>query len=415
MDYESQRIIEALRSGVSSRAVGHYFSSARPEIMSHISRKLNKLVDSGDSSGMIISGKYGEGKTHLLNTVFSMAHENNMVVSQISLSKETPFDKLNLVYKKLLSNTYLPNRLQPGFRNVFQNMTPNSKEASDLSLFASKHLENDKLFFVLRSFLNVDDAEDKFLLMADLEGDYINNALLRQIYKRIFTQPAKFNVPFNKTKHAMDYFTLISHLFKLMGYNGWVLLFDEAELLGRLGKKARLNAYKNMAPFLFPEKYSHLESTFSMFALTSSFMEDVIESKHDFDSIADTFVDKALREPAEKVLKQIAEAPQLHPLTQDEIQAVFQKVQEFHGSAYDWKPEISAQTLVKLTSSRGYLLRTRIRAAVEQLDQMYQYGQTGDIQVKTLVQPKYSEEDTPSLEEYIPSESDTESDTESDV
>jgi hypothetical protein len=156
-----------------------------------------------------------------------------------------------------------------------------------------------------------------------------------------------------------------------------------------------------MAPFLFPEKYSHLESIFSMFALSSSFMEDVIESKHDFDSISEAFVDKASREPAEKVLKQIAEAPQLHPLTQDEILTVFQKVQEFHAKAYDWNPEINAQTLLKLTSSRGYLLRTRIRAAVEQLDQIYQYGQTGDIQVKTLVQPKYSEEDIPSLEEYI--------------
>jgi len=402
MDYESQRIIEALRSGVSSRAVGHYFSSGRPEIMTHIARKLSKLYEQNESSGMIISGKYGEGKTHLLNTVFNMAQENNMVVSQISLSKETPFDKLNLVYKKLLSNTYLPNRLQPGFRSIFENMTPNSKEAGDLLLFASKHLENDKLFFLLRSFLNVDDPDDKFLLMADLEGDYINNALLRKIYKRIFTQPAKFNVPFSKTKHSMDYFTLISHLFKLMGYNGWVLLFDEAELLGRLGKKARLTAYKNMAPFLFPEKYSHLESVFSMFALGSSFMEDVVEAKHDFDSISEIFVDKESREPAEKVLKQIAEAPQLHPLTQDEIMRVFQKVKEFHGKAYDWNPEIDVQELLKLTSSRGYLLRTRIRAAVERLDQIYQYGQTGEIAVITLVEPEYSEDEIPSLEEFIP-------------
>lgn len=403
MDYESQRIIEALRSGVSSRAVGHYFSSARPEIMSHISRKINKLSDSGESSGMIVSGKYGEGKTHLLNTVFNIAHENNMVVSQISLSKETPFDKLHLVYKKILANTYLPNRLQPGFRNIFQNMTPNSREASDLLPFASKHLENDKLFFVLRSFLNVDDAEDRFLLMADLEGDFINTALLRQIYKRIFTQPAKLNVPFSKIKHSMDYFTLISHLFRLMGYSGWVLLFDEAELIGRLGKKARLAAYKNMAPFLFPDKYSHLESVFSMFAFTSSFMEDVVESKHDFESIAEIYIEKASREQVEKVLKHIAEAPQLHPLTNDEILSVFHKVQEFHAKAYGWDPEINVQTLYKLTSSKGYLLRTRIRAVVEQLDQIYQYGRIADIQVKTLAQPQYSEDDTPSLEDYISS------------
>ncbi len=44
----------------------------------------------------------------------------------------------------------------------------------------------------------------------------------------------------------MDYFTMMSHMFKLLGYNGWVILIDEMELVGRLGKKARLAAYKNM-------------------------------------------------------------------------------------------------------------------------------------------------------------------------
>lgn len=43
---------------------------------------------------MIICGKYEGGKTHLLNTVFNMASENNMVVSYLSLNKETPIDKL---------------------------------------------------------------------------------------------------------------------------------------------------------------------------------------------------------------------------------------------------------------------------------------------------------------------------------
>ncbi|MHB1406897.1 MAG: BREX system ATP-binding domain-containing protein, partial [Desulfitobacteriaceae bacterium] len=78
MDFEAQRVIEALRSGVSSRAVGHYFSSARPELMGQISRKLDRVRDTGEASGMVVSGKYGEGKTHLLNTVFNLAHSNYM-------------------------------------------------------------------------------------------------------------------------------------------------------------------------------------------------------------------------------------------------------------------------------------------------------------------------------------------------
>ena len=88
--------------------------------MKDISGRLDMVREKGRSSGMIISGKYGEGKTHLLNTVFNLAHSNNMVVSYLSLSKETPMDKLYLVYQKLISNTYLPMRQQPGFMQVLE-------------------------------------------------------------------------------------------------------------------------------------------------------------------------------------------------------------------------------------------------------------------------------------------------------
>lgn len=401
MDYEAQTVIEALRSGVSSRAVGHYFSSARPELMEQISRRLDRAKNTGASSGMVVSGKYGEGKTHLLNTVFNLAHSNNMVVSLLSLSKETPLDKLYLAYHKLVGNTYLPQRLQPGFQHVLQDITPNNPIAQDMLSFTSKHLETDKLFFVLRSYLNVDDPDDKYLLLADLEGDFINNTYLRQIYKRIFAQPVHFTVPFSKTRHTMDYFTMLSHLFKLLGYNGWVILFDETELLGRLGKKARLTAYGNMASFLFPEQYSRLESTFTLFALGASYREDVIESKHDFDNLTTTFVDRAQREPAEKVLNHIITAPQLLPLNQAEILAVLQQVQDFHSRAYDWQPNLDGREIFKASENRGYLLRTRIRAAVELLDQLYQYGQVGDIRINSVGEPQYQEEELPSLDEYI--------------
>lgn len=399
MDYEAQRVIEALRSGVPSRAVGHYFSSARPGLMQELSNKIDKVRNNGESGSMIVSGKYGEGKTHLLNTVFNLAHGNNMVVSMISLSKETPFDKLYLVYQKLVGNTYLPHRLQPGFQHILQDMTPNSAFAQDMISFTGKHLETDKLFYVFRSYLNVDDPDDKYLLMADLEGDFITNARLRQIYKRIFAQPVRYAVPFSKTRHSMDYLVMLSHLFKLIGYDGWVILFDETELIGRLGKKARLSAYKNMASFLWPEQYSHLESTFTMFALGASFAEDVIESRHEFENLAEVYVDRGERTPIEKALNHILAAPQLQPLNQKEIVGVLEQVQEFHGRAYGWKPQLNVHGVLKATETRGYLLRTRIRAAVELLDQLYQYGQAGNITINNLGEPHYWEEELPSLDE----------------
>lgn len=391
-DWEARHVIEALRSGIPSRAVGAYFSSARPKIMREIRERMDSISKSGKSGGIVVSGKYGEGKTHLLNTIFTVAHENHMVVSYLSLSKETPMDKLYLLYQKIIGNTYLPGHQQPGFMQVLENMTPNNPLASEMIAFSAKQLETDKLYYLLRAYLNTEDVEEKFLLQADMEGDFMANAPLKKIYRRIFNHPVKYNVNFSKTKHCQDYFTFMSHLFKQMGYNGWVILVDEAELVGRLGKKARLNAYRNMARFLLPN--AELESVFSMFALSSSYIEDVIEGKHDYENLQELFPED--QEPMHTVLDILVRAPQLHPLTQAEFQEVLGRLKDFHEKAYQWESHISVEILEKATQSGGYLLRTKIRAAIEYLDQMYQYGECQDTAITDLMEESYGTE-IPSL------------------
>ena len=96
------------------------------------------------------------------------------------------------------------------------------------------------------------------------------------------------------------------------------------------------------------------------------------------------------------VLETVIRAEQLQPLTEAEISEILQKLQVFHGRAYNWSPEVSVETLARATRSGGYLLRTKIRAAIEYLDQMYQYGQAQDTQVGELGKESF-EEDVPSL------------------
>lgn len=393
-DKEARHIIEALRSGIPSRAVGQYFSEARPRMMKEISARLDMVCNEGKSNGMVVCGKYGEGKTHLLNTVFNLAHSNHMVVSLLSLSKETPMDKLYLIYQKIIQNTYLPMRQQPGFMHELEKLSANSPIANEMQLYAAKQLETDKLYYLFRSYLNTEDSDEKFLLQADLEGDFVANAPLKKIYRRIFNQPVKYNVNFTKTKHCGDYFSFMGHLFTQMGYHGWVILIDETELMGRLGKKARLNAYRNMARFLLPEP--SLEAVFSIFALSASYVEDVIEGKREHENLEAVYPEEP--EPIRTVLDLLVKSPQLAPLTKEEIQQVLYKIQEFHGKAYAWTPNLSPATLLGATQSGGYLLRTKIRAAIEFLDQLYQYGKAGKTVINELGEETFTE-DVPLLEE----------------
>ena len=262
-------------------------------------------------------------------------------------------------------------------------------------LYAAKQLETDKLYYLFLSYLNTEDSDEKFLLQADLEGDFIATAPLKKIYRRIFNQPAKYNVNFTKTKHCADYFSFMSHLFTQMGYHGWVILVDETELMGRLGKKARLNAYRNMARFLLPEQC--FESTFSIFALSASYAEDVIEGKHEYDNLAEIYPDDP--EPARTILNLLSKAPQLLPLTRDEINDILWKIQDFHEKAYGWTPGITTKALSEAASSGGCLLRTKIRASIEFPDQLYQYGQAGKTIINEFGEVSFIEEDVPSLED----------------
>ena len=395
-EFNARHVIEALRSGVPSLAVGAYFSEARPGMLKKVRDRLDAVRETGVSDGMLYTGRYGEGKTHLLNTVFSLASAGNMAVSYVALGKETPMDKPYLLYQKLAANTYLPGARQPGFRKKLEELTPGSGIVGDLLAYAAKELDTDKLYYLLRAFLGTQEEEERSLFLADLEGDFVSGAVIKRSYRRITGTAAKFNQNFSKVKHGMDYFRFLSRFFRLLGYDGWVLLFDEAELLGRLGKKARAKSYREMAEFLFPSP--RLEKVFSLVALSSSYVEDVIERRHEAENVEAVYAGEpeALK-AARATLEAMLHAPELSPLSREEITRVLMDIQRFHGLAYGWTPAVSETALYEATEAGGYLLRSKIRAAIEFLDQLYQYGEAGKTKVTELGKECLDEEDTPEL------------------
>ena len=399
-DYEAMHVIEALRSGVPSRAVGAYFSEARPAMLNRIRSRMEAAEATGQADGMIFRGSYGEGKTHMLNTVFSMAAEQNMIVSYVSLGKETPMDKLHLLYARIIANTYLPGKKQPGFRSILEEMTPGSGTAGELVAYAAAGLETNKIYYLLKAMWGTQDEEEKTQFLGDLEGDFVSNAQVKKVFRRVTGKPAQFNQNFTKTKHCMDYFAFMSTLFRRTGYAGWVILFDEAELIGRLGKKARAKSYAGMQAFLQPS--SRLEGVFSLFAFSTSFSEDVIDKKHEFENVEAIFAeDPVSLKAAKNTLNAILNAPELAVLTKEETLRVMASIQEFHGKAYGWQPKLSPETIYAGTEGGGYLLRTRIRAAIELLDQLYLYGEAGKIRITEVGRESFEEDDIPELPDDI--------------
>ena len=398
-NFESRKIIEALRSGISSYDVGLYFSSGRPGIMKEIQEALDSVAESGSSGGYIITGKYGEGKTHFLNTVRGVAHSQNMVVSTVTISKETPLSNAGQLYAKVIQGTYLPGYLQPGIAPVLARLSLNAPPTQSLLEYSFTRLETNRLFYLLKSYLGTQDDEEKYLLGADLDGDFIAASMLRKIYKRIYGEPAALNRSFIKSKHFTDYVSFLSKCFRLLGYSGWLILFDEAELIGRLGRVSRMKAYQTMHGFLQPD---HSEGVYSIFAFNSSFIPDVIEAKQEYRGVEQSEkLFPSEREAIYEILSRIERATQLAPLTREETSDILAKILTYHGRAFNWEPRMGKDDFMRATDPYGYLLRTRIRAAIEMLDQLYQYGKVGAIQIGELGDIRFNDDEDSSLEEFV--------------
>ena len=377
-DFENRHMIEALRSGVPSRAVGKFFSSSRKEIMDKAAALIAESAD-GVSNSMVIKGKYGEGKTHFLNSVFSMAQEKNMVVSFVALGKETPANKIDILYKRVLEQTYLPGESEPGIPSLFTFLSSGSDKANEMFLYALNKLDTNRLYYVLKAFLASEGSndDDVDVLEADLQGSFASVAAIRTLYSRYCREKVSFNNKFVVREHTSDYFAFMSHLFKVMGYSGWVILFDEAELIGRFARKSRMSAYSTISQFLFPP--SSFDSVSSIFAFSSSYTEEVIGEKDDFGYLDLMEGDEVSKEVIRKVLDRIVEAEELRALTEDELTYSLKTIVDIYSKAYGKDYSGHAEKVIETASSSGYLLRTKIRAAIEALDQISQYGDEGVI------------------------------------
>ena len=72
---------------------------------------LSSLVKDGGSAFKLVVGVFGGGKTHFLYCIRDAAWKENFITANVDLSpNETPFSKLDLVYKaiasKMNSSTY---------------------------------------------------------------------------------------------------------------------------------------------------------------------------------------------------------------------------------------------------------------------------------------------------------------------
>ncbi|HUW65891.1 MAG TPA: BREX system ATP-binding domain-containing protein [Spirochaetia bacterium] len=395
---DARVIIEGLRSGVPYLDSAGEVVFGREGSISNMQR-LMEAVEQGRPPRLpayFFRANYGQGKTHLLYSLRGMARERNWVVSLLTLSKETPLDRLDYVYPKLVSETYIPGSRQPGCEKIVS-------QALGASFVLSEALEMElspRVMAVLDNLTGQNvKVEDYSGLLADVSGSFLRLSELKNIHRQNFGKALKLGRS-SLREEVIHYFKLMDWLIRRAGYQGWLILFDEVELVGKLGRGGRSRAYANIGRFLS----GFLPRTITVWAVASNFESDVVVPRNDREDCPAWLARRPKEEAGVQwcgaAVDSLLEAVLLDPLPPQKMQSLIGQVLALHQNAYDWQCPFGApdlyervMALIRTWLTRDAPLRTWVRVTITVLDIWFQYGEEPTVkQIEDLLDADLAED-----------------------
>lgn len=372
---DSERIIESLRSGVPFASLAQHLPSGRGPLLARVREALTET----DPRPLVVRSNYGEGKTHFLQTVAGMALASNFVVSTVSISREAPLFRLDQLYARLVEGTRVPGTDLPGIQPILERLRG---DPATVQAHLTEMGVPGRLIAAVGAYLQ-DDLAFRDELLADLGGQWLMvsrfKTILRQLWGKVRIEK------FSPMKEPMAVYRLLSHLIRLAGFSGWIILLDEVELVGKTGLGMRARAYANLS--LLTQSDSGLDHTWVVAAVASNYFTDVIEEKQDRVRAVDWLKDRKQEENAARAQDAIAllfQADLLPPLSHSEIEALLTFIRAAHARAYGWEPPPDQdlyQAVYRHVPAIDAKLRAKIRTAVWWLDLWHQYGKEPTVTV----------------------------------
>lgn len=377
-----RRAVEALRSGVPSWDAVAALGSGQSEAEDRFSALLSG-AEAGQAGGLLLGAGFGAGKSHLLTHLSALALDAGFAVSTVVVSKETPLHDPAKVLRAAVDTLTGPGRLGGVLADVRGALDPDAQSYADLrrwvassaaaldERFAATLLLHEKLSGGERAG-GEPDAEDVLdAVVRFWSGDPLRTPDLRRALKGVgaaglFTFP-----PVPARELARQRLRFLPRLLRAAGYVGWVVLFDEAELIGRYSLLQRGRSYAELARWSGAAREDPAAPLVAVLALTDDFEAAVLVGKDDRTKVPARLRDKqtpewteaaALAERGIRALERdllLLSAPDAA-----ELDRAYRTLKALHASAYDWSPP-DVPGLERLGATR---MRQYVRAWINAWD-----------------------------------------------
>jgi hypothetical protein len=368
-----RRAIEALRAGVPSADAVALLGSGQSEIEDRFLELLG-AARAGTAGGMLIGGGFGSGKSHLLEHLTQLALAEGYAVSRVVVSKETPLHDQVKVFRAAAEAAIVAEGKGPAIPEAAARLDVQSAAYAELLRWAVSPAAGLNERFAASLVLYAKTRERDPELADDLVrfwcGDPLSVSQLRRGLKDAGEARTALS-PVSVKTLGEQRLRFATRLLAAAGCAGWLVLFDEVELIGRYSVLQRARSYARIARWIRGKHDAPGLPLAAVLAMTDDFEAAVVTGKRDKDTIpaklrASTAADCAdLATDAVLGMRIIdREMTLLTPPDAVELDRTYQQLKQVHGAAFGWSPP-EVEGLERLGATR---MRQYIRAWINEWD-----------------------------------------------
>lgn len=349
---ENEDILIALKNGnVPSKGVRNLCIGRDNEI-NEFERLLEKVDDDDKAYTKFLKGEFGAGKSFFLKVIEDISYKNGFVVSWITVSKNVPVHKIEVMYRNIAKNLrvktgtsleHIIDRWYTQHYNMANQDADNDFEKHEM-LKERIHDELEETRQYSTQFATVIENYAKLRSEGDKEGASSAISWLRGDANIPYTIKKKFQIKSEIDKtNALGFLEALSIFIKSAGYSGLVVLIDEVEYVRKLmTQNMRNDAYDYIRLIYDNCSNGQFQSTLFVFAGTPELFDD---SKKGIPSY--TALDERIREAYENDLVDMrTPVVVLKGFDKNELIDVSQKLVEMHSEAYDWDANAKVGSIV---------------------------------------------------------------------
>ncbi len=366
-----RRAIEALRAGVPSRDAVAALGSGQSAIEDRFAG-LREATSAGKSGGLLLGGGFGAGKSHLLEHLARLAIDDGFAVSRVVISKETPLHDPAKVFTAAANVATAAGLGTPAVAGAAAELDAEGRGYAELLRWSGSSSAdlNERFPATLALFarLRERDAEFAETIVRFWSGDPIRVPELRRKMREYGEAPALPPVPLREL--ARQRIRFAAKLMAAAGCAGWIILFDEVELIGRYSLLQRAKSYAEIARWITGSAGAGVPLG-AVLAMTDDFEAAVITGKDDRAQIPaklrakDTPEAGDLASLAEQGMRVIdRQMTLLTPPDAGELDEAYRRLRQLHGAAFGWNPPDVAG-LERLGTTR---MRQYVRAWINEWD-----------------------------------------------